>query len=78
RLNDRLKVGINLQETKTIVNGQNVDVTRSVGGEVQVADHITLGVDKKVSGAQDPAQKLSSEPAKDSGMDVRIKYKKNF
>lgn len=78
RLNDQLKVGINLQETRTVVNGQNVDVTRSVGGEVQVSDHITVGVDKKVSEIQDPAQNLSTGQGKDTGMDVRIKYKKNF
>lgn len=78
RLNNQLKVGINVQEKKTVVNGQSVDVTRSVGGEVQVADHITVGVDKKVSQVDDPAERTTSQQQKDRGMDVMIKYKKNF
>lgn len=79
RVTDQLKVGINLQETRA-ATGENTDVTRTVGGEVQVSDHITLGVDKKVSqtstAVSDP-QTSTSQP-KDSGMDVMIKYKKNF
>lgn len=77
KVTNQLKVGINLQETRA-TSGQVTDVTRSVGGEVQVSDHITLGVDKKVTQVQDPAESQSSPQQKDGGMDVMIKYKKNF
>jgi hypothetical protein len=45
---------------------------------VQVADHITLGVDKKVTQVVDPSQNQSASEQKDGGMDVTIKYKKSF
>ncbi len=77
KVTNQLKVGINLQETRA-ASGQVTDVTRSVGGEVQVADHITVGVDKKVTQVQDPAQNQATPQQKDGGMDVMIKYKKNF
>lgn len=80
RVTDQLKVGINLQETRG-ATGENTDVTRTVGGEVQVSDHITLGVDKKVSqttSTVSEAATSSSPQHKDDGMDVMIKYKKNF
>jgi hypothetical protein len=77
KVTNQVKVGINLQETRAST-GQVTDVTRSVGGEVQVSDHITVGVDKKVTQIQDPAQNQSTPQQKDGGMDVMIKYKKSF
>jgi hypothetical protein len=78
KVTDQLKVGINLQETRAVSAGGNTDVTRTIGGEVQVADHITLGVDKKVTQIVDPAKNQSTSEQKDSGVDVTIKYKKSF
>jgi|CXWL01.1.fsa_nt_gi hypothetical protein len=78
KVTDQLKVGINLQETRAVSTGGNTDVTRTIGGEVQVADHITLGVDKKVTQVVEPVKSQSSSEQKDGGMDVTIKYKKSF
>jgi hypothetical protein len=78
KVNDQLKVGINLQETRAASTGGTTDVTRTIGGEVQVADHITLGVDKKVTQVLEPAKNQSTLEQKDGGMDVTIKYKKSF
>lgn len=77
RVTDQLKVGINVQETRAAA-GDTADVTRSVGGEVQVADSITLGVDKKVSDDSATSGGQTDVQPKDSGMDVMIKYKKSF
>lgn len=77
RVTDQLKVGINLQETRAMT-GDNADVTRSVGGEVQVADSITLGVDKKVTDTSTVSDSPADAQPKDGGMDVMIKYKKSF
>lgn len=77
RVTDQLKVGINLQETRAAA-GDNADVTRSVGGEVQVADSITLGVDKKVTNDSTAPDSTAGSQPKDGGMDVMIKYKKSF
>lgn len=77
RLTDQVKVGIILQETRS-VDGLEGEVTRKVGGEVQVADSITVGVDKDVS---EPSPVSTGQPdaqPKDDGMDVMIKYKKSF
>ena len=77
KVTNQLKVGINLQESRA-TSGVNTDVSRTIGGEVQVADHITLGVDKKVTQVVDPAKNQSTSEQKDGGMDVTIKYKKSF
>ncbi len=77
RVTNQLKVGINLQETRA-TTGDTADVTRSVGGEVQVADSITLGVDKKVTDASTATDSPTDAQSKDGGMDVMIKYKKSF
>ena len=77
RVNDQLKVGVNLQETHA-TSGLTSDVTRIVGGQVQVADHITVGVDQKVTQTATPtqAQTVSQQPQGET--DVTIKYKKSF
>lgn len=77
RVTDQLKVGISLQETRAPA-GDAADVTRSVGGEVQVADSITLGVDKKVLDESAASDGQADVQPKDGGMDVMIKYKKSF
>ncbi|GEM_PF-2972585 len=77
RVNDQLKVGVNLQETRAS-SGYTSDVTRTVGGEVQVLDHITVGVDKKVTQAADTTQTQTTHQQNQGETDVTIKYKKSF
>lgn len=77
RVNDQLKVGVNLQETHA-TSGLSSDVTRSVGGEVRVSEHVTLGVDQKVTQINDPAQTQPTSQQNQGETDVIIKYKKSF
>lgn len=77
KVTDQLKVGINVQENRNST-GVNSDVSRTIGGELEVSDNITLGVDKKVNDPVDSTQSQIPSENKDGGMDVMIKYKKSF
>jgi hypothetical protein len=80
RVTDQVKVGVNVEETKTQAGVNNPNVTRTIGGEVQMSDNVTLGVDKKVTQSSDPTKQPATIPTeRDNGeVDVMLKYKKHF
>jgi hypothetical protein len=81
RVTNQVKVGVNLEETRTEAGVNNPNVTRTIGGEVQMLNGVTLGVDKKVTQSSDTTTKqtITVPSDRDNGeVDVMLKYKKHF
>ncbi len=80
RVAGQVKVGVNVEETTTQAGINNPNVTRTIGGQVQMSDNVTLGVDKKVTESSNPAKQPATVPTQDNNgeVDVMLKYKKSF
>jgi hypothetical protein len=81
RVAGQVQVGVNVEETTTQAGVNNPNVTRTIGGQVQMSDNVTLGVDKKVTQSSDPAQQPAAVPTQNENegeVDVMLKYKKHF
>jgi hypothetical protein len=80
RVTNQVKVGVNVEETRTDAGASNPNVTRTIGGEVQMLNGVSLGVDKKVTQSSDPTKQTINVPSdRDNGeVDVMLKYKKHF
>jgi len=80
RVTNQVKVGVNVEETKVQAGVNNPNVTRTIGGEVQMSDNVTLGVDKKVTQSADPTKQPATDAIQrdNNEVDVMLKYKKHF
>ncbi len=81
RVAGQVKVGVNVEETTIQAGVNNPNVTRTIGGQVQMSDNVTIGVDKKVTQSSDPAKQpaaTTTDDSNDGEVDVMLKYKKNF